>query len=117
MNDESSVPGVSLEAMVAMSVAWEATTDPDAERARFALPRNAGALRLVVHRSGERWELTVDYEDPGTAHLLRNIVRESYASARAAKKWAVLRVMALVWMIERSHGNTAEFHYEAPSGL
>src|SRR5579884_1623547 len=61
MNDESSVPGVSLEAMVAMSVAWEATTDPDAERARFALPRNAGALRLVVHRSGERWELTVDY--------------------------------------------------------
>jgi hypothetical protein len=114
MTDESSVPGVSLEAMVAMSLAWEPTSDPDAERAAFALPHNAGRLRLVVRVGGE---LTIDYEDPGGAHALRNILRERYASVRAAKKWAVLRVMALVWIIERSHGNAADFHYEAPSGL
>ncbi|HZU28266.1 MAG TPA: hypothetical protein VFA04_22245 [Bryobacteraceae bacterium] len=114
MSNESSVPGVSLEAMVAMSLAWEPTSDPDAERAVFTLPRNAGRLRLVVRQHGE---LTIDYEDPGGAHAVRNILREHYASLRAAKKWAVLRVMALIWILERSHGNAADFHSEAPGGL
>ena len=117
MTDESRVPGVSLESMVGMSLAWETTADPDAERAAFALPRNAGRLRLLVRHEGEQTELDIDYEDPRGSHPLRNIVRERYATVRAAKKWAVLRVMALVWMIERSHGNTSDFHYEAPAGL
>jgi hypothetical protein len=117
MTDEFSVPGVSLESMVGMSLAWEATADPDAQRAVFTLPRNAGRLRLVIRREGEEADLAIDYEDPGGAHILRNIVRERYATVRKAEKWAVLRIMALVWIIERSHGNTADFHYEAPAGL
>lgn len=117
MNNESSVPGVSLEAMVKMSLRWDATSDPAAEHAEFDLPRNAGRLRLLVHESEQGCELSLDYQDPGAGHPLRNVLRERYRDRQAAKKWAVLRVMTLIWIVERSHGNTADFHFEAPAGL
>jgi hypothetical protein len=117
MHIESKVPGVSLEAMVAMSLQWEGTSDPQAERASYSLPRNAGCLRLRVHLQDDGCELNIDYEDSCAAHAVRNLLRENYGSVRAAKNWAVLRVMALVWIIERSHGNAVDFHSEAPAGL
>ena len=103
--------------MVAMSLQWEPTSDPDRERAMVTLPRNAGRLSLTVHQIGAGCDLSVDYEDPAPSHAVRNILRETYRSVRAAKKWAVLRIMALIWIIERSHGNLADFHLEAPPGL